>query len=88
MSEEVKKVKIKDDFDFWTDATSFVKTLVPVNIEELIVAHMVERKFNDNEIRLSREYITKAFDMYVTMAYLKHLCNKQSEQEISPDKEE
>jgi hypothetical protein len=79
MSDKLENGKINDDFDFWVDATSFVKTLLPEDVEERIVAHMKERGFNQNEMRLSREFMVKAFDLYPMMAFLKHLCDKQSE---------
>ena len=68
---------IDPDFDFWVDATTFIKTIVNEDAEKLIHDHIVERGFNDNEMRFFREYLGKAFDMYPLMSYLKnHKDNK------------
>jgi hypothetical protein len=64
--------EIKNDFDFWVDATTFIKELVNENAEQMIHEHCVKQGFNDNEKRLFREYLTKAFDMYPIMSYLKN----------------
>jgi len=63
---------ISNNFDFWNDANDFLKTIVNNNAEELITQHIKLRKFNDNEIRLFREYLVKAFDKYPMMAYIKN----------------
>jgi hypothetical protein len=70
--------KINAEFDFWINATTFIKTIVHENAEELIHEHVTKMNFNDNEKRLFREYLTKAFDMYPMMSYLKHYDDKNN----------
>ena len=68
---------INPEFDFWIDATTFIKTIVVENAEDLIQEHVEKQGFNDNEKRFFREYLCKAFDMYPMMSYLKnHKDNK------------
>ena len=67
---------INADFDFWKDATDFIKTIIDKNAEQMIADHIKERGFNDNEMRFFREYLGKAFDMYPLMSYLKNSNKK------------
>ena len=68
---------INAEFDFWVDATTFLKTIVVENAEQLITEHIKERGFNDNEMRFFRAYLKEAFDVTAMMAYLKMKCDEQ-----------
>lgn len=85
--EEQKRVEsLNGKHDFWTDATSFLKTIVDEDATDKIAEHMKKRNFNDNEMRLFREYIGKAFEIHPMFAHLKLQCDNQSETEQTKEK--
>lgn len=68
---------INSEFDFWVDATTFLKTIVVENAEQLITDHIKERGFNNNEMRFFRAYLKEAFDIIPMTAILKMMCDEQ-----------
>ena len=64
--------RLSSNNNYWLDATSFIKTIINENIEELIHKHLVERGYNNNEKQFFRAYLTQAFDMYPMKSCLKN----------------
>lgn len=68
---------INSEFNFWVDATTFIKTILVPDAEQLFIDHIKKRGFNENETQFFRSYLEKAFDMIPMMAYLKMKCDEQ-----------
>ena len=79
------KPLVREDFNFWMEATNFTKEILPKDIEKRFIDHCKEQGFNKNEMILFRVLVGDAVEFELTMAMLK---NKISESEVKSDEKD
>ncbi len=81
MSEKIKNAEqsgndtihsVSDSVNFWKEAQTFLKSILPEDFQDKLLKYAKEKNFNENEFRLFKNMIEEFIGFEGTMVILKH----------------
>jgi hypothetical protein len=62
---------MKDEIDFWVDANTFLKSVLPIDFEDQLTSYVNEKGYTVNESKLFGYMMQQSIQYYMTVVVLK-----------------
>jgi hypothetical protein len=67
------KLCLDANIDFWKDADDFLKSQLPPEFENKLQEFVINKKYNENELRLFNFMLKESLGFYTTIFILRNL---------------